>query len=103
MDERYVSFNGALIPYSEATIPGLSDAVKYATSVFEGLRAYWSDRAQESYVFRPEDHVRCLLDSLRRMAHTFTGDDLKSSVVLDTLRNNRSAEDVHIRQTAYLA
>jgi branched-chain amino acid aminotransferase len=104
MDERYVYFNGAQVPYSQATISVHCNAVKYGTSVFEGLRAYWSPREQELYVFRLEDHIRRLLDSLMlmRMEHNFTCAELKASV-LDILRKNRFEEDVHVRQTAYSA
>ena len=40
MSERYLYMNGRLVPYSEATIHVQSNAVKYGTSVFEGVRAY---------------------------------------------------------------
>lgn len=39
MRERYVYMNGRLVPYREATIHVRSNAVKYGTSVFEGIRA----------------------------------------------------------------
>lgn len=104
MSERYLYLNGRLLPYSEATIHVQSNAVKYGTSVFEGLRAYWSDKEQELYVFRLEEHVNRLLDSLKlmRMEHGFSRDDLRGAV-LETLRKNEFHQDVHIRQTAYVA
>lgn len=103
MSERYLYMNGRLMPYSEATIHSQSNAVKYGTSVFEGLRAYWSDAHQDLYLFRLEDHCLRLLDSLKlmRMEHELTMDELRTSV-LETLRKNDVREDVHIRQTAYL-
>jgi branched-chain amino acid aminotransferase len=104
VSERYLYLNGRLLPYSEATIHVQSNAVKYGTSVFEGLRAYWSDKEQELYVFRLEEHVNRLLDSLKlmRMEHGFSRDDLRGAV-LETLRKNEFHQDVHIRQTAYVA
>lgn len=100
---RFMYVNGTLVPESEALIPAHSAAVKYGTSVFEGLRAYWNERQRELYVFRLTEHIDRLFQSLRmmRMEHTFTREQLAASI-LDTLRRNEYHEDVHIRQTAYV-
>jgi branched-chain amino acid aminotransferase len=45
---RYLYLNGRLVPETEALIPAHSAAVKYGTSVFEGLRAYWNERQRTS-------------------------------------------------------
>lgn len=104
MSERILYLNGRLVPYSEATIHVQSNAVKYGTSVFEGIRAYWSAARQELYVFRLEEHTSRLLDSLTlmRMEHSLTREEIDASI-LEVLRKNEVREDVHIRQTAYLA
>ena len=100
---RYLYLNGRLVPEAEALIPAHSAAVKYGTSVFEGLRAYWNERQRELYVFRLGEHIDRLYQSLRmmRMDHTFTRDQIAASI-LDVLRKNEYREDVHIRQTAYV-
>ncbi len=100
---RYLYLNGKLVPEAEALIPAHSAAVKYGTSVFEGLRAYWNERQRELYVFRLGEHIDRLYQSLRmmRMEHTFTREQLAASI-LDTLRKNDYREDVHVRQTAYV-
>ncbi len=100
---RYLYLNGKLLPYDEARIHVQSAAVKYGASVFEGLRAYWNAAQRELYVFRLEEHIDRLLDSLRlmRMEHAFTRAELAASI-LDVLRKNEVRQDVHIRQTAYV-
>ena len=100
---RYLYLNGRLVPDAEAVIHVQSAAVKYGTSVFEGLRAYWNERQRELYVFRLGEHIDRLYQSLRmmRMDHTFTRDQIAASI-LDVLRKNEYREDVHIRQTAYV-
>jgi branched-chain amino acid aminotransferase len=100
---RYLYLNGRIVPYAEAVIPVQSNAVKFGTSVFEGLRAYWSAAKGELYVFRLPEHVDRLLDSLKlmRMEHALTRDELANSI-LEVLRKNEYREDVHIRQSAYL-
>lgn len=104
MNDRYLYLNGRLVPYGEATIHVQSNAVKYGASVFEGLRAYWSEAHQELYVFRLEEHTNRLMDSLKlmRMEHELTPDEIRHSI-LETLRKNEFREDVHVRQTAYVA
>jgi branched-chain amino acid aminotransferase len=100
---RYLYLNGRIVPYGEALIHVQSAAVKYGTSVFEGLRAYWNPQQGELYVFRLKEHIDRLYDSLRlmRMEHTFSREELASSI-LEVLRKNEYREDVHVRQTAYL-
>jgi branched-chain amino acid aminotransferase len=100
---RYLYLNGKIVPYGEALIHVQSGAVKYGTSVFEGLRAYWSAAQGELYLFRVKEHCDRLYDSLRlmRMDHAFGREELVSSIV-EVLRKNEYREDVHIRQTAFL-
>ncbi len=100
---RYLYLNGKILPYDEARIHVQSAAVKYGTSVFEGLRAYWSAPHGELYLFRVKEHIDRLYGSLRlmRMEHGFTREELTSSIV-QVLRKNGYREDVHIRQSALL-
>lgn len=93
--------NGKVVPYGDALIHVQSAAVKYGTSVFEGLRAYWNERQGELYVFRLKEHIDRLYDSLRlmRMEHSFTREELGASI-LEVLHKNAYREDVHVRQTA---
>ena len=101
---RYLYLDGELVPYADARIHVQSTAVKYGGSVFEGLRAYWNPAHEELYVFRLQEHVDRLLGSMRlmRMQHSLTREEIERSI-LDVLRKNQPREDVHIRQTAYLA
>lgn len=100
---RQLYLNGRMVPYDQATIHVSSNAVKYGTSVFEGLRAYWSEARRELFVFRLEDHSARLLDSLRlmRMQHAFTLESL-GDAVCQTLKANDFRQDVHVRQSACL-
>jgi branched-chain amino acid aminotransferase len=100
---RYLYLNGKIVPYDEARIHVQSAAVKYGTSVFEGLRAYWNERRGELYIFRLNEHIDRLHDSMRlmRMEHGFTREEIGSSI-LEVLRRNAYREDVHIRQTAFI-
>lgn len=50
--------NGELVPWAEAKVHVLSHALHYGSSVFEGIRAYDTDRGPA--VFRLRDHLRRL-------------------------------------------
>jgi branched-chain amino acid aminotransferase len=47
--------NGALVDWADAQVHVLSHALHYGTSVFEGIRAYNTDRGPA--VFRLDDHL----------------------------------------------
>ena len=46
---RLLNMNGRVIPYEDARVHVLSTAMKYAASVYEAMRAYWSDADQQLY------------------------------------------------------
>ena len=51
-----VYFGGQYMPLREARVGILTHALHYGTGVFEGIRAYWDEAAQELFVMRPRDH-----------------------------------------------
>ena len=100
--DQLVSFNGELIPFSDAKIHILTPAMKYGTAVFEGLRAYADDQDQ-SFVFRMDDHLRRLQESAKVMRFDgMPGNDELRGAILDLLRAGGTARDVHIRLMAWI-
>ncbi|MBE2185147.1 MAG: branched-chain amino acid transaminase [Rhodothermales bacterium] len=79
-----VWFNGQLVPFDQATVPILTHALHYGSSVFEGIRCYKTDRG--SAVFRLSEHMQRLIDSAKiyRMEIPYTLDELNQAV-LDTV------------------
>ena len=49
---KYLSMNGAIVPFAEAKVHVLSPCVKYGAAVFEGIRGYWNVERREMYLFR---------------------------------------------------
>ena len=70
-------FNGAIVPWQQATIHVMSHVVHYGSSVFEGIRSY--DTRQGVCIFRLGDHLRRLYTSAKIY-------DMQIGVDLDTLR-----------------
>jgi branched-chain amino acid aminotransferase len=54
----FVWFDGKLVKWEEATVPIMSHALHYGTSVFEGIRAY--PTKNNLYVFRLNEHMERL-------------------------------------------
>lgn len=100
---KYIYLKGDIVPFEDAKIHVLSVGFAYASTVFEGLRAYWNADAQDLYVFRMSDHARRLLRSMKllRMDHAFTEASLNAAV-LELLRANELREDAHIRELAFI-
>jgi len=100
---KYISVNGELVPYDEATVHLLSPAVKYGALVFEGLRAYWNSDNEELYVFRLAEHLERFHRTLRAMRFDVRyTDEALTDTVVGLLRANEVRDDVHLRIAAYV-
>ena len=58
---KHAFFKGRIVPYSEAKVGVLTHTLNYGTGAFGGLRGYWNDEEEQSFIFRPEDHYRRFL------------------------------------------
>jgi branched-chain amino acid aminotransferase len=93
--------NGELVPYAEAKIHLLTGALHYGAAVFEGIRAYRTDRG--SAVFRLPEHADRLLESAEILGFRdlpYTVESI-SQAVMETLRAN-GLEECYIRPLLYL-
>ncbi|HVS18047.1 MAG TPA: branched-chain-amino-acid transaminase, partial [Planctomycetota bacterium] len=92
-------FNGRLVPWDEARVHVLSHALHYASSVFEGIRAYATPRGPA--VLRLREHVERLLVSCRiaRLPITQTADEL-CQAVLTTVRAS-GLESCYVRPIVF--
>ncbi len=88
-------FDGKLVPAEDAKVSVLSHALHYGTSVFEGIRAYKTDRG--AAVFRLREHMQRLLDSAKiiGMKTDLRVEELDAAVV-GTIRAN-SLDSCYIR------
>jgi branched-chain amino acid aminotransferase len=69
-ESKYVWMDGELVEFEKATVHFLTPALHYGAAVFEGIRAYSTDKG--SAVFRLKEHAERLVDS----AHVFGFRDL---------------------------
>ena len=95
---KYLSMNGKIVPFAEATIHSLTPGVKYGTAVFEGIRGYWNDRRKDMYLFRLEEHLNRLHFSMKvmRFDHHLENRQMRQALI-DLIKANEIREDIHIR------
>ena len=62
---RYAWMNGAIIPWDRCVVHGRSAGGFMGSNVFEGVRAYWSARQDELFVFKHEEHLQRLARSMK--------------------------------------
>ena len=100
---RFLSFNGAIVPYDDAKVHVLTPGLKYGAGVFEGIRGYWNADRGEMYLFRLREHMDRLQYSMRvmRYEHQITGDMVERAII-DVVQANELREDVHIRPMVWV-
>jgi branched-chain amino acid aminotransferase len=90
--------NGSFIPWHDARVHVLSHGLHYGSSIFEGLRAYKTDRG--TAIFRLKEHMDRFLYSASaiQMKLPYSSDEL-SAITLELLKRNK-VETCYIRPHA---
>ena len=102
MESKFIWKDGELVEFEKATIHMLTPAIHYGAAVFEGIRAYETDRG--SAVFRLREHIERLLGSAEIFGFRtlpYTTDELVQAVK-ETVRANGFTE-CYIRPLLYLS
>jgi branched-chain amino acid aminotransferase len=97
-DDRdgFIWFDGKLVPWREANIHVLSHALHYASSVFEGQRAYNGE------IFKLNEHCERLRKSANILGFDIPwSDDEIAAACRDVLKANRLT-DAYMRPVAWL-
>lgn len=101
IESKYIWTNGELIEYEKATIHMLSPALHYGAGVFEGIRAYKTEKGPA--VFRLREHADRLIESAEIFGFRnlpFTVESI-SQAIKDTVKAN-GFEECYIRPLLYL-
>ena len=100
---RLLNMRGTIVPYEDARVHVLSTAMKYAASVYEAMRAYWSDADQQLYVFRLREHLRRLERSAKIARIPLPADAARlERETLEIIRTNDLREDLHVRLIVFV-
>src|SRR5215831_12729193 len=96
---KSIWMNGRWVPWEDARIHVLAHVAHYASSVFEGIRAYRTRSGPA--IFRLEEHLERLMFSARvyRMEPSFTREQIRE-VCLEVVAHN-DLGDCYIRPLIY--
>jgi branched-chain amino acid aminotransferase len=97
-----VWLDGKIVEPEQATLSVFTLTVLRGANVYEGLRAYWNDGKGQLYVWKLDEHLRRLGNSMKvmRMQLPYSLEDLRGAI-LEWLRANDFRDDVHFRLVAY--
>ncbi len=103
INKRFAVLNGNVLALEDAHISVLSPAVKYAASVFEGLRGYWNASHDQLYLLSLDAHIKRLFESMKvmRFSHSFDPEQVKQWT-LETVRAHHHRQDITMRILAYV-
>jgi branched-chain amino acid aminotransferase len=98
----FAYFNNQIVPFAEAKVSVMTQALHYGTAVFGGIRGYWNDEEEQLYIVRPNDHFRRVLQSasIMRMDIGKTEQEL-TDILKELLRTEAYQENVYIRPLIY--
>jgi len=101
MESKFIWVDGELVEFEKATIHMLTAALHYGAAVFEGIRAYKTDKGPA--VYRLREHAERLIESAEIFGFRnlpYTAEDV-SRAVKETVKANGFAE-CYIRPLLYL-
>ena len=100
IESKYIWMDGELVEYDKANIHFLTGALHYGAAVFEGIRAYQTEKGPA--VFRLPEHVERLIESADVFGfrdHPYTVESV-THAILETTRVNGFSE-CYIRPLIY--
>lgn len=99
---NYAYFKGKIVPYSDAKIGVMTHSLNYGTAVFGGVRAYWNDQEEELFIFRPFDHYRRFINSMKMMVMDPQLDEQALvDITVELLQKEGLHQDMYLRPLAY--
>jgi branched-chain amino acid aminotransferase len=102
MESKYIWMDGKLVDFEKATIHFLTPALHYGAAVFEGIRAYDTDKGPA--IFRLKDHADRLIESAKIFGFrnlTITAQDVVEGCKAVVRENG--FKDCYVRPLYYLS
>lgn len=75
--------DGEIVPWEECVVHVRTQAGFFGANIFEGVRAYWNEAEERMYVFRLDEHLIRLAQSMKimRMRSPYSLEDLKAATL----------------------
>ncbi|MCD6086985.1 MAG: branched-chain amino acid transaminase [Candidatus Hydrothermae bacterium] len=99
---KYIWMSGDFVPWEDAKVHVLTHALHYASSVFEGIRFYRTDKGLA--IFRLRDHLTRLIDSAKiyRMEVPYSIVELEETIKALIIKNDLLGVEMgYIRPLVY--
>lgn len=98
----FVYMDGNYIEKEKATIPIMTHAFLYGTSIFEGVRAYYNEEEDQMYAFRVPEHFERLARSgkIMHITPTHTVEEA-CAATKKLLQMNNYRQNAYVRPTLY--
>ena len=98
-----IMMDGELMPFADARLHPMSLAVTYATTVFEGLRAYHMPKQGKFALFRLDEHMKRLQVGMKllRMEGTYDTATMRDHLAR-LIHANKPDDDVYVRLLVYV-
>ena len=96
-DDRdgWIWFDGKLVPWREANVHVLTHALHYASSVFEGQRAY------NGTIFKPDEHSQRLRNSAELLGFTLPWSVEQIGAACNEVLASNGLTDAYVRPVAW--
>ncbi len=100
-EAKYIWMDGNFVPWNDAKVHILTHTLHYGNAVFEGTRAYKTDKGLA--IFRLEDHTKRLLNSAKcvMIDSPFSQEELQEAQI-ELLKKNDFNGNVYLRPLIYL-
>jgi len=100
-EAKYIWMNGKFVNWADAKVHVLTHTLHYGNGVFEGTRAYQTDKGLA--IFRLADHTKRLLNSAKivKLDVKYSQEELEN-IQLELLRKNEFKGNVYLRPLIYL-
>lgn len=100
-EAKSIWMDGKLVPWKEANVHILTHTLHYGNGVFEGTRAYKTDKGMA--IFRLQDHTRRLLNSAKIVAINvpYTQEEIEKAQI-ELLKDNQFTSNTYLRPLIYL-
>ena len=97
---KYIWMNGEFVKWKNANIHVASHTLHYGNGVFEGIRAYKSEKGLA--IFRLKKHVKRLLDSAKitLIESSYSQKQIEKAII-KVLRKNKFTNNTYIRPIIY--
>ena len=99
---KYAFHNGSIVPIADAHVSITCTTFHYGIGCFAGIRAFWSEKDEQLYIFRAHDHYKRLLNSAKfLMSDVGYSNAELIEITAELLRKEEWRQNVYIRPIIY--